>query len=310
MKNLPYYLAAAIALASVAWYVRTRQAPSSVEISRNAPVSPVIEGRNDHDGPSQDPVLKIAKLASPRPSSDEKNPYAQKPTDEVIDFKVVNGLAIAYGDTLLGKVPPDFEGTVGRNESPRVQTWDKPEIPYFINPSLPEPQRVQRAIDYFNQHTAVHFIQYDGSQKDALVFEPGDEECISYLGKIGGLQPIRLQRGCGTQEILHEIMHALGFIHEQSRPDRDQYVDILWNNIDEKFQSQFAMVPDSLVEAERDSPFDYHSVMLYRPTIFAAHPGQATMQSKSTTPISPVTEGLSDTDIERVNRLYGAPKNL
>jgi hypothetical protein len=242
----------------------------------------------------------------PLASNTNKNPYAQKPKEEVVEFKVVNGFAIAYGDTLLGKAPPDFDAMTGHSESPRVQLWDKSVIPYSINPSLPAPQRVQKAIDYFNQHTPVRFIPYDGSQPDALVFEPGEEECLSYIGRTGGLQPIRLVRNCGTQEILHEIMHALGFIHEQSRPDRDQYVEILWPNIDEHYQSEFAIVPDSLFESERDSPFDYRSIMMYRPSVFSVHSGLNTMQSVvKSSQINPVSEGLSDTDIARVNRLYG-----
>ena len=49
---------------------------------------------------------------------------------------------------------------------------------------------------------------------------------------MGGGQEISLAGPClkkGTA--IHELMHALGFWHEQSRPDRDSWVQIIRSNI-------------------------------------------------------------------------------
>lgn len=89
------------------------------------------------------------------------------------------------------------------------------------------------AMKEYDKYTCIR-LKPRTNEKDYVKFVSDNSGCWSYLGKVGGEQPINLQiPGCVTKKgtIMHEIMHAVGFWHEHTRVDRDNYVDIIWNNI-------------------------------------------------------------------------------
>ena len=62
--------------------------------------------------------------------------------------------------------------------------------------------------------------------------------------------------------ILHEIGHTIGLFHEQTRPDRDQYVTILWDEVQENEHDQFEIRTEQEVDT-RGVSYDYQSIMHY-----------------------------------------------
>lgn len=58
-----------------------------------------------------------------------------------------------------------------------------------------------------------------------------NSSCASYVGFQGGAQSLYFGRVCNVGNLCHELMHALGLHHEHTRPDRDQYVTIQWDNV-------------------------------------------------------------------------------
>ena len=100
--------------------------------------------------------------------------------------------------------------------------------------------------------------------------------------------------------MIHEIGHVLGFWHEQSRPDRDEYITIHEENIRTGYKSDFNKINDI------DSlglPYDFNSIMHYSQYAFAK-PGTITMSTKEDgIPFGKALE-LSRLDIIQTELLY------
>ena len=141
-------------------------------------------------------------------------------------------------------------------------------IPYAIssNFSLIDIATIQNALtDLGNRSKVVKFVRRK-KELDYITVVNGDG-CSSFVGRQGGKQLLSLGNGCLDRgRIQHEFLHALGFNHEQSRPDRDKFVKINFENIDPSMAYNFnkALGTDSL-----GSPYDYGSVMHYGKTDFS-----------------------------------------
>merc|ERR1719262_1005638 len=64
---------------------------------------------------------------------------------------------------------------------------------------------------------------------------------------------------------LHEILHTLGFPHEQGRFDREDYITVQWQNIKDKWKYAFARTQ----MREQYSPYDWASIMHYGAKAFS-----------------------------------------
>merc|ERR1712018_65208 len=83
--------------------------------------------------------------------------------------------------------------------------------------------------------------------------------------------------GCTSAgTIAHEFIHALGFHHEQNRPDRDKYVTINWENVPKSKRHNFQTRRHS---STFGVPYDGKSIMHYRSKAFGN--GKTTIEAKS-----------------------------
>ncbi|PSN43912.1 Zinc metalloproteinase nas-4 [Blattella germanica] len=193
--------------------------------------------------------------------------------------------------------------------------WPNNTVPYVISPlyDITDYVTIYRAVTTFNYMTCVRFVPWNEKSKDFLLIWPVKKPkgCWSYVGRYGGPQVVSLQPpdakgpNClgGEGRAIHELMHALGIFHEQSRADRDEFVDVKLENIIPEYRSNFRK--QSLENTSYAFEYDYDSIMHYGKYFFSKEKGLPTMLPKKRDVRLGQRRAMSKTDCLKINELYG-----
>uniref|UniRef100_A0A8C9ABG7 Meprin A subunit n=1 Tax=Prolemur simus TaxID=1328070 RepID=A0A8C9ABG7_PROSS len=192
--------------------------------------------------------------------------------------------------------------------------WKFP-IPYILadNLELNAKATILYAFEMFRLRSCVDFKPYEG-ESSYIIFQQYSG-CWSMVGDQQVGQDLSIGQGCDYKAIIeHEILHALGFYHEQSRTDRDDYVNIWWDEIISgdlwivsltDYEHNFETYDDSFI-TDLNTPYDYESVMHYGPYSFNKNASVPTITAKIPEFDSIIGQRLdfSALDLERLNRMY------
>ena len=210
---------------------------------------------------------------------------------------------VAEGDMI---VRPDEKviSSKSTGRSLASSRWPNNTIYYEIQSDLPNQQRIMDAMDAWKSIAPIRF-EVRTDQEDYVFFKTGGG-CSANIGREGGRQEVTLNDRCTTGMTMHEIGHALGLYHEQSRADRDETVTINFENITEGAQANFqtnVALGFGFDDAVYTEDLDINSIMMYGSFFFSKN-GLPTIVRKDGSTFEANRSFLSDGDIIGINKMY------
>lgn len=189
--------------------------------------------------------------------------------------------------------------------------WQYGKVYYCYNTNVPDTSAINDAMTELSCSTGVVFLPKRSNTNKYIEFKYSNSN-NSKVGMQSGGQVINLYNYNLKNVAEHEIMHSLGFFHEQERLDRDNSISIKWLNINplewHNFQKYNYMGLDSGIDFQE---FDFDSIMLYN-----SYTSDTSIAIDTSKPIITKTNGttyysgssaLSVKDIAGIKSIYGPP---
>ncbi|MBK8088421.1 MAG: hypothetical protein IPK31_10985 [Chitinophagaceae bacterium] len=199
--------------------------------------------------------------------------------DTSITTSVINGQVFLDGDIDLGTVEimdkyQFMQFSVVTDDNVISGRWTNGIVPFVIEPefTFEEETVIINSLNHIVSRTNVCFVRRSGQGsflrfKKYTVAQLGFSGGSSYLGKCNFCtngQEVKLS-SVSAGIVIHEVGHALGLLHEQSREDRDRFISIRMANVLPGMEGNF----NKAIYTSTDiGAYDFLSIMHYFPTAF------------------------------------------
>ncbi|XP_064646852.1 uncharacterized protein LOC135499821 [Lineus longissimus] len=211
-----------------------------------------------------------------------------KPTHE--ELMAIKRLIEEHGIESWDPATREYESRRRRKRSALgsdVKAWPGGVVPYEFNSNYPAEGKgyVYKAMRTIENDSCITFVVRTTQDKYMIIGNSEPSQCYSSgIGYPWTWYDETRNMNFGwcwndVPSIIHELYHALGFWHEMSRPDRDDYIEIIWKNVQpgegNKFQFQKAGT-----STFSGYPYDYLSIMHYPLNAMAIDQNKYTMKPK------------------------------
>ncbi|CAH1794869.1 unnamed protein product, partial [Owenia fusiformis] len=171
------------------------------------------------------------------------------------------------------------------------------------------------AIEWLNDQSAIfgkaclQIRPKTPSDVDFIRFE-SRSGCFADVAKRGRGQIVSLGPGCAKKGVIaHEILHVLGFYHEQSRTDRDEYISVQWDNVKDGQNENFLIRQPIYITDKDITDYDFDSIMHYSAYAFNKESGLKTIIPKDNKLPKGILMGqrthFSENDLKEIREMYG-----
>ncbi|XP_037827723.1 seminal metalloprotease 1-like [Lucilia sericata] len=209
-----------------------------------------------------------------------------------------------------------FEGDMdlGNSRNGLLDTtkrWPNGIVRYRIDPvfDIEHSLHILKGMQIIESKSCIRFRHAIDTTKAFIRIKGEPTGCSAKVGYSGTEQNVNLEvydldKGCfRIGSIMHELLHALGFYHQHSSTERDNYVKVMWDNIKTGMESNFVKY-DSNTVSNFGVEYDYGSVMHYSSTSFSKNGEKTLVALKSTDAVMGQRLELSDSDVLKLNKMY------